>query len=122
MIRGFICTPPYLQCLLFCSISLVVADFVLEFLLNNTYYQLQLEARVVNDLRIHVVRKKSSSKVAVVWVQLLKQACVLHESTNFPIILPLSPISMHSDRAISLNTTNFIYVRTMLHHSNLPLQ
>jgi hypothetical protein len=58
----------------------------------------------------------------VVWVQLLKQACVLHESTNFLIILPLSPISVHSERAIAPNAANFIYVRTTLHHSKLPLQ
>ncbi|RLM93625.1 hypothetical protein C2845_PM08G01380 [Panicum miliaceum] len=125
MIRGFICTPPNLQRLLFHSISpisLVVTDFVLEFLLNGTYYRLRLEARVVNDPRIHVVSNKSNSKVAVVWVQLLKQACVLHESPNFPIILPLSPISVHSEREIALNAANFIYVWTALHHSKLPLQ
>ena len=63
---------PMPSLLLLCSISLVIADFVLEFLLNSTYYGLQLEARVVNDLRIHVVSNKSSCKVAVMLVQLLK--------------------------------------------------
>ena len=109
---SIVCTPPHLQSLLFCSISFVVADFVLELLLNNEYYGLWLEARVVNDMRIHVVSNKSSSKIEVVWVQLLKQASMLHQSTNFPIILPLPFKSVNLERAISLNTTNFIYVRT----------